>query len=114
MRDARDEYLALSKEQRAAVLEVIIPIDDDVLHARYDDMLDECCDEVKIGNLSYLPSDVLRCTDPVAYRCGFSDWLDDETLAELDGEYYDVGDVLRAIDALETEDAPCERHLPEG
>lgn len=42
----------------------------------YDEMLDECNDIVRIGILEYYPSQVLQEVDPIAYRCGFSDWLD--------------------------------------
>lgn len=49
-------------------------------YARYDEMLDECCDEVRIGSLTYSPSWVLKMVDPIAYRCGFHDWLDAEEL----------------------------------
>lgn len=45
--------------------------------AAYDDALDECGD-VTIGTLAYAPSRVLREVDPIAYRCGFWDWLDGE------------------------------------
>jgi len=57
------------------------------LHERYDDMLDECCDEVRIGSLSYMPSRALKEVDPIAYRVGFSDWLDSElgeTITDVD------------------------------
>lgn len=41
----------------------------------YDDSLDEMGD-VEIGSLSYRPSTVLKAVDPIAYRCGYDDWLD--------------------------------------
>ena len=43
----------------------------------YDEMLNECNEVVKIGNLTYLPAQVLKEVDPIAYRCGFADFLDD-------------------------------------
>ena len=48
------------------------------LYNRYDEMLDECYPLVKFGQLEYLPSRVLIAIDPIAYRCGFNDWLDSE------------------------------------
>lgn len=42
----------------------------------YDDMLDECYDEVKIGGLCYSPSYVLKNVDEIAYRCGVNDYAD--------------------------------------
>jgi len=41
----------------------------------YDEMLDEQ-GIIKIGNLEYYPSYVLEKVDPIAYRVGFSDFLD--------------------------------------
>ena len=46
------------------------------LEEMFDEMLDECYPLVEFGQLYYTPSNVLRSTDPVAYRCGFADWLD--------------------------------------
>jgi hypothetical protein len=53
-------------------------LSDEELRGRFDDMLDEVCDEVRIGTLSYSPSHVLKNVDPIAYRVGFSEWLDAE------------------------------------
>lgn len=44
----------------------------------YNDMLDECCDEVNICGMTYLPSVCLKKVDPIAYRCGLSEWADGE------------------------------------
>ena len=52
----------------------------------YDEMLDDCCEEVKIGSLTYSPSHVLKNVDPIAYRCGFIDWLDSENLTTDEDE----------------------------
>lgn len=48
------------------------------LHERFDEMLDEIYPDCKIAGLSYSTSRALKEIDPVAYRCGFSDWLDNE------------------------------------
>lgn len=45
----------------------------------YLEMYNESLDEsgyVVVGGLSFLPSRVLQEMDPVAYRCGFGDYLD--------------------------------------
>lgn len=63
-----------------------ITIDD--AYMMYDNMLDEFCDTVRIGSLTYAPSDVLRKTDPIAYRCGFLDYMDSEGYEETEsGEF---------------------------
>ena len=60
-------------------------VSDAELHDRYDDLLDETAGEVRIGGLTYSASVVLKAVDPIAYRVGYSDWLDselDETLTD--------------------------------
>lgn len=42
---------------------------------RYDEMLDECCEPVSVLGMTYPVSQVLAEVDPVAYRCGFADWI---------------------------------------
>ena len=49
-------------------------ISDHEAYERYDDMLDECYGEVKICGMSYCTSRALKEVDPIAYRCGFSDY----------------------------------------
>lgn len=75
------------------------------LHEQYDNMMDECCEEVKIGSLRYAPSNALKAVDPTAYRCGFVDWLDSERerIVEIAGDYYDRDSVEKALDELEAE-----------
>jgi hypothetical protein len=43
-------------------------------YERYDDMLDDCFGDVKILNMLYYTSRALKDVDPIAYRCGFSDY----------------------------------------
>lgn len=80
-------------------------INDATLHDQYDDSLDSCCEEVKIGNLRYSPSQVLKAVDPTAYRCGFVDWLDSESerVVDIDGTYWDRESVVDALDDWESE-----------
>lgn len=52
-----------------------IPIDEDKAKQMYDEALDEQ-GEVKVGTLTFYPSQILKECDPIAYRVGFSDWLD--------------------------------------
>lgn len=44
-------------------------------HELYDEMLDELY-PVKFGTLNYSGARVFEEVDPIAYRCGFSDYLD--------------------------------------
>jgi predicted subunit of tRNA(5-methylaminomethyl-2-thiouridylate) methyltransferase len=43
-------------------------------HERYDDMLDDCHEDVKICGMTYNTARALKDVDPIAYRCGFSDY----------------------------------------
>ena len=44
--------------------------------ALYNELIDECNPIIKIFGTEYLPSHVLKELDPIAYNCGFNDWLD--------------------------------------
>jgi hypothetical protein len=46
------------------------------IEEQYNEMLDETNELIKIGNLTYLPSQVLKNTDPIAYRIGLSEFED--------------------------------------
>lgn len=73
------------------------------LKKSYAEMLDECHDLVKIGNLEYLPSKVLSSVDPIAYNIGFSDYVSnelEELLYEIGNVYYRQGKVDALIDKI--------------
>ena len=44
-------------------------------YERYEDMLDECHEDLKICNMTYKTSTVLHRVDEIAYRCGFNDFI---------------------------------------
>jgi hypothetical protein len=41
-------------------------------------MLNECHEPAMIAGMEYQASRALREVDPIAYRCGFNDWVDAE------------------------------------
>ena len=45
----------------------------------YGEMLDDCEGPVELCGMTYSASYVLREIDPVAYRCGFNDYVDSLT-----------------------------------
>lgn len=47
----------------------------------YDEMLNECYPEV----FGIEPARILLECDPIAYRCGFHDWLDGNDEEQADG-----------------------------
>jgi hypothetical protein len=52
----------------------------------YKEMLDDCEGDIHLCGMTYRASEVLHSVDPVAYRCGFNDYvdslLDDDTFVE--------------------------------
>ncbi len=42
----------------------------------YDEMLNDCHEDSDICGHQYSPSRALLAVDPVAYRCGFNDYMD--------------------------------------
>lgn len=58
----------------------------------YDDFLDEVCEDVTIGSLTYSASFALQRVDPIAYRVGYSEWLDS---VEEDARYHAEPDMDR-------------------
>lgn len=54
---------------------MLLKINESQLIEMYEEALDSG-EDVKIGTLSYLPSQVLKAVDPIAYRVGLSDYAD--------------------------------------
>ena len=47
------------------------------LEEAYNDMLDDCQEtELRVGNITFYASAVLKKCDPIAYRCGLNDYVD--------------------------------------
>lgn len=72
----------------------------------FDLYLDEINGTVKIGQLEYLSSHVLKRVDPVAYNCGVADFIDsklsDEEFVEIAGDYYRHDDVYHLFEKANT------------
>ena len=67
------------------------PVSDHELDSMYREMLDEIYGPVSIAGYEYETSQALADVDPVAYRCGFSDYISsllEDVLTEKDGKYY--------------------------
>lgn len=56
--------------------EVAEYITDNIDSDSYDEMLNECCPTLNIGYITFYPSEILKKCDPIAYRCGMSDYED--------------------------------------
>ena len=74
--------------------------DEDGLYELYDQMLDECC---SCETCNRGGSD-LKEEDPIAYRCGFSDWTDSECQSDnlfyIDGQYLTVEQMEELKEAI--------------
>lgn len=62
-------------------------IDETEAYEQYDNELDELY-PILIGYIEFQASRVLKELDPIAYSCGFNDWLDNRqlTIDETDNE----------------------------
>jgi len=56
----------------------------------YEDMLNDCYPMADICGYKVQPAYALKECDPIAYRCGFSDWLDSEGLTTYEDEADEV------------------------
>ena len=73
----------------------------------FEELLDECYPEVKVGCCTFSPSQVMKELDPVCFEIGVTENLDslveDGQLYEYDGQYYDLADIDEMLDELEAE-----------
>jgi hypothetical protein len=69
----------------------------------YDDMLDDCNPEIKIGTLRYSPSHVLKNVDEIAYNCGMNEY-NDEKMSELEDEIKGKEQELKELKAEEKQE----------
>ena len=73
----------------------------------FEELLDECYPEVKIGCCTFSPSQVMKELDPVCFNMGVQENLeslaDDGQLFEHCGYYYRLEDVEDLIEELEAE-----------
>ena len=99
--EQREEKIETQLEKR--VKEELKPID---LEELYREMLDECEPVVKVAGLSFSASRIIEELDPIAFRCGVSDYADSligETISdEIDGEHYNLDEVNDIRDEIES------------
>ena len=66
----------------------------------FSSMLDDCYDKITICGVEFLPSDVLKSCDPVAYKCYYNDYISEIDIEDL-SEYQDViSDIDSEIDDI--------------
>lgn len=109
--EKRIEELELIIEQNQMSLENM-EIDYEDFEDEYCEMIDESTPEIKIGNLSWNPSYVLREVDPIAYRTGMMEYVDSNIDIQDTKEYKELEDEIQELqneleeleDELEYED----------
>jgi hypothetical protein len=85
----------------------LTPIGEEEKEEMYEDFLDECYPEVKVGEITYSTSQVIKKLDPLYFQMGASENLqhlaDDGVLYEYGGEYYRMGDLDEMLDDIENQ-----------
>ena len=80
------------------------PVDGEEL---FEELLDECYPEVKVGCCTWSAGYLMKEMDPVAFRCGVSEELysqaEDGCLYEHKGDFYQITDIEELIEDLEQE-----------
>lgn len=67
------------------------------LEDEFNDMLDECNQEAKIGSLTYSPSDVLKNCDETAYNIGYGEYTD-EKISDINDSISELEDEIAELD----------------
>lgn len=93
------------KEKQAEIDSFELTVSDD----EYDYFLDSL-GEVNVCGIEFLPSDIIKNCDPIAYRCGKSDYESGIDLNEVE-EYRDL---LSELQNLESELEDLETELEES
>ena len=86
--------------------------DEDDAESAYTEFLDECHEEIKIGSLSWPASQVLKEMDECAFRCGLSEFIDDE-LSERPERFEGYTELQEELDELQDELSDLESELEE-
>ena len=94
MQDAWDERWSFTRDELGGAPEWAdyVTVDGDLrtegeLEDEFADQLDDCWEPVSVCGYEYGAGRALRQLDPVAFRCGFLDWLDAQ---QSDGELRSV------------------------
>jgi len=110
LENLKNELLDLIREKENEIYN--FELDPSDYEEQYDDMLNECYDEL----FNILPSTILEKCDPIAYRCGLNDYVDSldnednedyivltEELEELNNELEELEDQINELEEEENE-----------
>lgn len=100
----KEEGMTLEEKAEKRIAAELEPVNIEQL---YRDMLDELQPEVKVAGLSFCASRIVEELDPIAFRCGVSDYADslvnDTLTEEINGNYYDLKEAEYIVDEVEAE-----------
>jgi hypothetical protein len=87
--------------------EYCTPVDGEEL---FEQLLDDCYEEIKLCNCTYSPCQVLKEVDPIAFQIGAIEMLDNaEQYYECNGNHYVIDDIETVLDEfLDSDDGPPE------
>lgn len=96
--------LATYETEKAIAQKELDNFEYEISESEWDDILNECSDDICIGDLSFTPSEIIKNCDPTAYRCGKSDYESTFDLDDLE-EYNElkekIADLEIEIEAIE-------------
>lgn len=97
--------MAFNPVDRAIILDACQAYSDHELDKMYAQELDDIYEPISVcGFEGYQPSRALAALDPVAYRCGFADWISgNDAFVEVDGETYLVETIESELEQFELE-----------
>lgn len=94
---------SLDQKVAEAVKKELKPID---VEQAYRDLLDQIYPAVKIGHSTYSVSRIVEELSPTDFRVGVADYTGtEESLTEIDGEYYDTEAVSEIRERIEEGEA---------
>ena len=94
--------MSFTKEQIERIKLELEVVTERELEADHWNMLNEVYGTINICGLDYDAADVIRSTDPVAFRHSFSDYLDSrDDVIEIAGECYNTSEVEDLIEEME-------------
>lgn len=79
-----------------ALRDDIAGLEDGSDYDSYDEILDDLNPEVKIGTLTYSPSQVLKNVDEIAYNCGYNDYIN-SIISDKESEIEEIEAEIKSL-----------------
>lgn len=88
------------KEELEELQEELKDLESQYCEDDYEGFLNDCYPEVSICGYNYQQGTALKELDPIAFRCGLSDW-EHPRIGELEQEITDLEDELKELEGVE-------------